>query len=204
MKRTRLLIVGVIAALTAAIAIAAAAFAGTSNDVSTGFTISSGTAVDRGSFSAQDHWFLDEIGETGAITKIGERDGTTFYEGTSKDGGKCFMTGARSGGGGLSGGCPSSAQLEQPLVDMSGVCIDPTTGEGRLGRIEGIAADGIVSIAVVDEAGALHATPVVGNIYKMPAADFPVDRPCAGFKSRAIVALDKNGAQVFTRALVIN
>ena len=98
----------------------------------------------------------------------------------------------------------SSAQLEQPLIDMSSVCIDPTTGHGRLGRIEGIAADGIASVAVVDEEGALHETPVVGNIYKMPAADIPSDLPCAGFKSRAIVALDDSGSQVFTKALAIN
>jgi hypothetical protein len=204
MKLPWLGIGGVVAVLAAATAITAVAFAGTSTGVSTGFTISSGTALDRSSFSAQDRWFLDEIGETGAMAKIGERDGTTFYEGTREDGGKCFFTGSGFGGGGLSGGCLISAQLEQPLVDMSGVCVDPATGRGRLGKIEGIAADGIVSVAVVDEEGVLHKTPVVGNIYKMPAADIPNDLPCAGFKSRAIVALEGNGSQVFTEAIVIN
>jgi hypothetical protein len=56
----------------------------------------------------------------------------------------------------------------------------------------------------MDEDGTLHETPVVGNIYKMPVADIPNDRPCAGFKSRAIVALDDSGSQVFTKALAIN
>jgi hypothetical protein len=202
MKRTRFLLVGIGVALTVAAGAAITAFAATSIDTAAGLTISSGVQVERSSFSAQDQWLLGNIGETGAITKIGVREGVSFYEGMNEDGGQCFMTGSRPSGGGLSGYCPrGSAQLEQPLVDSSAICMDPASGNWRLARIEGIAADRISAVGVIDAEGALHTTPVVGNVYKMASSDIPTGSPCPGFGARAVVALDGNGSVVFTKSL---
>jgi S-formylglutathione hydrolase FrmB len=79
--------------------------------------------------------------------------------------------------------------------------MDPANGNWRLARIEGIATDGISAVGVVDAEGALHTTPVVGNVYKMASSDFPASSPCPGFEARAIVALDANGSVVFTKSL---
>ncbi|MGD0274290.1 MAG: hypothetical protein ABSB96_11250 [Gaiellaceae bacterium] len=202
MKRTRFLLVGVGVALTVAAGATITAFAGTSTETTAGLMISSGVPVERSSFSAQDQWLLGNIGETGAITKIGVREGVSFYEGTNEDGGQCFMTGSGRDGGGLSGGClKGAAQLEQPLVDMSGVCVDPASGDWRLARIEGIAADGISAVGVVDAEDALHTTPVVGNVYRMASSDIPTGSRCPGFEAQAIVALDEKGSVVFTKSL---
>jgi hypothetical protein len=201
MKRTRFLLVGVGVALAAAAGATLTAFAGTSTNTTASLTISSGVPVERSSFSAQDQWLLGIIGETGAIAKIGVREGVSFYEGTNEDGGQCFMTRSGSDGGGLSGGCSKgAAQLGQPLVDMSSICMDPANGDWRLARIEGIAADGISAVGVVDTKGALHTTPVVGNVYKMASSDVPTSSRCPGFEARAIVALDDNGSEVFTKS----
>lgn len=206
MKRKRVLIVGIGAVCTFAAAITAVTFAGAATDTSTGLTISSGVPVSRASFSAQDRWLLGNIGESGAIVKIGERGGVSFYEGTSEDGGKCFMTGTSSNGGGLSGGClRGSSELELPLVDMSSVCLNPSNGDWRLARIQGIATDGISAVGVVDAEGDLHKIPVTGNIYKMPSSDIPTDdRSCPGIEAKAIVALDENGSTVYRKSLSNN
>ena len=202
-KRILFLLAGVGVALAAGAGAGTAltTFAGASAGT-TGPTISSGIPVERGSFSAQDQWLLGNIGETGAITKIGVREGVSFYEGTNGDGGPCFMSGSDPDGGGLSGGCSrDSAPLEQPLVDMSGICMDPASGDWRLARIEGIAADGGSAVGVLDAEGALHTTPVVGNVYKMASGEIPTGSRCPGFQAQAIVALDENGSVVFTKSL---
>lgn len=201
MKRTRFLLAGVVVALAAATGATVTAFAEAPDDVAANLTISSGVPVERGSFSAQDQWLLGNIGETGAITKIGAREGVSFYEGTNEGGGQCFMTGSGPDGGGLSGGClPGSTQIEQPIVDMSGVCMDPASGDWRLARVEGIATDGISAVGVVDTEGVLHTTSVVGNVYKMASSDIPKGSPCPGFEVKAIVALDENGSQVYSKS----
>jgi hypothetical protein len=79
--------------------------------------------------------------------------------------------------------------------------MDPASGDWRLARIEGIAADGISAVGVVDAQGALHTTPVVGNVYEMASSDVPTGSRCPGFEARAIVALDGNGSVVFTKSL---
>jgi hypothetical protein len=99
-------------------------------------------------------------------------------------------------GVGLSGGCfRGSARLEQPLVDMSGIGMNPADGSFRLARVEGIAADGVAAVGVIDAEGILHTTPVIDNVYRMSPDELPSDQP------RAIVALDASGAQVFVKSL---
>lgn len=205
MKRKNVLIVGVSAFCMFAAAITAVAFAGAATDASRGLTISSGVSVNRASFSDQDRWLLSNIGETGAIVKIGERGGTFFYEGSNDDGEMCFMTGSNSDGGGLSGGCQSgSSKLEQSLVDMSSVCVNPESGDWRLARIQGIAADGISAVGVVDTEGVVHRIPVAENIYKMSSSDIPEDGSCPGIEAKAIVALDENGSSVYSKSFPTN
>jgi hypothetical protein len=201
-KGNRFLLAVASVALVAGTGAAIGAFAEGSAGTTGGPSISSGTPVERGSFSAQDQWLLGNIGETGTITKIGMREGVSFYEGTNEDGGPCFMSGSDPDGGGLSGGCSTGAsQLEQPLVDMSGICMDPASGDWRLARIEGIATDGVGAVGVLDVEGALHTTAVVGNVYKMASSEIPAGSRCPGFRAQAIVALDENGSVVFTKSL---
>ena len=201
MPRTRIVIAGVFACALLGAAGSAVALAETSGAPSVSYAISSGVPVDRASFSAQDLWLLSTIGESGAITKVGERGGISFYEGTDSGGAACFLTGSDPDGGGLSGGCLEGSELDQPLVDMSSVCMDPASGDWRLGRVEGIAADGVSAVGVVDSDGTLYTTPVVGNLYRMATEDMPPGRPCPGFQARAIVALDQNGSEIYSKPL---
>lgn len=196
MRRNQFLLVAVMGAAMA-ISGAAVAFAGGSAAPPVRATVSSGTPVARDSLSPNDQDMLARIGATGPITRLGALSGTTFYEIRAGDGGECFAFGLEAQGGGLSGGClGGSGQLTDPVVDMSIVAMNPADGTFQFRTVQGIAADGVSAVGVIDAGGIVHATPVVGNIYRMADGAVPMG-PIMAF-----VALDASGSTIYTKPLI--
>lgn len=153
-------------------------------------TISSGTAVARSGFNQSDQSMLARIGATGAISLVGSVGDSAYYSIAGVDGGHCYASGSVSSGG-LSGGCMPASVDVPAVVDMSGVVMSPTDGTWKLETLEGIAADDIAAVGFVDASGALHATPVKGNVYRLAGQAF------TGGSSSELVGLDSSGNRVF-------
>lgn len=191
MKRFRLLLVLTLGVSTT-IAGGALALGGSSTPPPP--TISAGVPVSRDSLEPNDQAMLVRIGATGAITRLGASNGTAFYEIAAAGGGACFAVGPEAGG--ISGGClGGSGRLEQPLIDMSVIAMNPADGTFRFRTIQGIAADGVRSVGVVAADGAVHTTPVVGNVYRMSDDAVPAGPIIA------LLALDSTGSTIFTKPL---
>lgn len=156
--------------------------------------VSSGVSVARTAFGTADQAILSRIGATGAITKVGSLGGTAFYSIAGSDGGHCYAVGSDTVGG-LSGGCMPAQASVPAVVDLSNIVMNPADGSWKLDTLEGIAADGIAQVGFADASGALHTTPVVGNVYRLAW------QALSGGPSSQIVGLDANGNRVFTEAL---
>lgn len=194
MKRRRFLLVAT-AAGTMAVAAATMALAGGSGALTDPPTVSGGVPVGPESLGPSDQAMLARIGATGPIKKLGALNGTAFYEIQAGDGGACFAFGSEANGG-LSGGClGGSGQLTQPIIDMSIIAMNPADRTFQFRTIQGIAADGVSAIGVLTPDGAVHATPVVSNVYRMADGAVPT-APITAF-----VALDAKGATIFTKPL---
>lgn len=183
--------------LVAVIAVAAAsavALASGGEQTDNDLAISSGVSVPRGAFSDQDRELLEASGATGAITKIGVRNNVAFYAIDAADGGRCYGFASEARGpvrlGSL--GCSDSSQLEQPLVDMSTIAMDPATGIWSLRDVQGVAADGVSLVGFVNSRGQLYTTHVVHNTYRMAAGELPTGQPVE------LVALDSSGNRIFS------
>lgn len=173
----------------------AGAIAAGSGPTTSGYTISSGTQVENDVFSAPDRQLLDELGATGRITKVGSLGGVAFYVVDTAGGGRCYGFGNASDGG-LSLGCSPTSELRLPISDMSIVALDPTDPDHRfeLRAFQGIAADGIASVAVIGQDGTVYSTPVVSNVYRMASSGVPRTQPLA------FAAFDAAGRRVYTES----
>lgn len=179
-------------AVVAVAATAVAAVAGGSSK-SAPPPFSAGTLVPRTAFSYADQAFLTRIGATGQITRLGSKDGVAFYSITSSDNGRCFATGAISGG--LSGGCLDASTPVPEVVDMSAVVMNPADASWRLQALQGVAADGIAKVGFVDATGTLHATRVTGNVYRLSGQSWQ------GGSASELRAFDAGGNLVFSESV---
>ena len=124
---------------------------------------------------------------SGPLSLLGIRDGRAFYRvGDARA--RCYAVGdARSVG---TVGAVICWDDSQPLMDFS--VVDLSSGsrsEMTFFRIEGIAADQVSSVGVLDSSGDVVArVPVVGNIYAMPAPP--------GTPGRGLVAFDSRGRRL--------
>jgi hypothetical protein len=185
------LVVGVVA-IVALAAGAAAAIAGRSTPPPAA-NFGTGTAVARSSLPAMDRAMLTHIGATGAIVRIGSHSGASFYEIASADGGRCFAFGRLAEG--LSGGCLDPAQPTPPVIDMSTISMDPSSGNWSMRTLQGIAADGIAKVQFVDGSGTVHTARVGGNVYRVDGAAWP-GGPTSGLR-----AFDAGGNRVFSESV---
>jgi len=192
MKRWKLVLLASVFVTGASITAGAVMAGGGFSDP--GFPVSAGTVISRDSLSLQDRALLDYLAATGTITRVGSSGDVTFYTVDTADGGRCY--GFMTAGEGLDLGCShGSSKLEQPLVDMSTVEMNPSSGSFRLRALQGIAADGVAAVGIVDENGDVHTTPVSENVYRWAGRDLPAGRP------RALLALDTSGHALFTVSL---
>lgn len=192
MNRILIVVLAIGAVLVAGVAGAIAAGNGSTTSE---YTIGSGTEVASNVFSIEDRQLLDQLGATGTITRVGSLRGTAFYTVNTADGGRCYGFGSTSTGG-LSLGCSTVSELQEPISDMSVVVLDPTDPDHRaeLREFQGIAADGVASVAIVARDGTLYSTPVVSNVYRMASSDVPHIQPSA------FVALDATGKRLSTES----
>lgn len=105
----------------------------------------------------------------GSVTALQTISARTFYrlDGTGR--GTCYGVGDTGGSFGFIS-CPTGAfpTVTHPLLDFSIVDISSTTRQVHLYRLEGIAADQVASVAVLDASGnVLTSTPVTNNVYHL-------------------------------------
>jgi hypothetical protein len=191
MKLKRIYLASAVALLAAAAGTIAAVAGGTGKPAPP--TFSPGVPVARGAFSHADQAFLARIGATGQITRLGSRDGVAFYSVTSSDNGRCFATGTITGG--LSGGCLDASKPVPQVVDLSALVMNPADASWRLETLQGVAAEGIAKVGFVDAAGALHATRVTGNVYRLSGQSWQ------GGSASELRAFDARGNLVFSESV---
>jgi hypothetical protein len=140
------------------------------------------------------------FGPRGAhVVRIGARDGIVFYELAHADGNRCYAAG-RVGEKNLFDmlACPAPDETfpsrEQPVFDLSVFELTPTpSGNGKIVRLSGLAADAVRSVGLIGDDGTLYRTPVVDNVYSTD--DLP------RVPVRALVAFDADGKQVYVQCL---
>jgi hypothetical protein len=186
--------------------------------------ITGGTPVSTARFSDQDLRFLsavargvspsdvpaskreqlESVGST-RIRQIAVRDGRTFFVIDKSDGSHCYAVGDE-GDSNLFGGieCPAASYFPtptHPILDMSAVRLSPTDSQRQLTlmRLEGFAADGVASVAVITASGQITAdTPVIDNVYSAQGNQLP-DQPING-----LVAFGADGKQLYSQCLTRN
>jgi hypothetical protein len=175
------------AVAAAAIAVPAAAFAGDIGGM-LGFSTKGQPVATSATPFAQISGLnqaLQELGVPSTLQLLAQRDAIAFYAARRPDGIVCFAVDSGRGKGvGCDLGSPSGARFpsaERPIIDFS--------RDGA--QLAGFAADGVVSVALVDAAGATIATaPVIGNVY----ADANPPSGAVG-----VEALDAHGTVIYRR-----
>ena len=191
MKLNRIQLAAAVAVLAAAAGALVAVAGGSGKPAPP--TFSAGTPVARTAFSHADQAFLTRIGASGQITRLGSKDGATFYVIASPDSGSCFASGTSVGG--LSGGCLDPGMPAPRVVDLSTTVVNPADGTWQLRSLQGIAADGILKVGFVDAAGMLHTTRVVGNVYRLSGQSWQ------GGSASGLRAFDAHGDLVFSESV---
>lgn len=160
-----------------------------------------GVAVDPTSLSARDQAFLSSIGATTDVRLLGEVAQRAFYSAVTGSGANCFLTGPAGDVDAhfASGGCLTTADFPSattPILDDSSFW-SPRPSNGvrivELRVLSGFAADGVVSVGVIDATGDYVATPVRNNIYREVLA--------APVIARELVAKSKDGHVVYRARL---
>lgn len=130
---------------------------------------------------------------------LGERGGHAFYIVSALTGGLCVAMGPRGSYGLAVLACPHGSaaapfpSLEEPLLGVSGVDYEPTSGGIQYFTLEGFAADGIARVGLIGDDGILYDAAVVQNIYYRKLG--------TAVSARALVAYDRSGAVVYRREL---
>jgi hypothetical protein len=182
----------VAAGVVAGIVVAATAIGSGSHErgsTASSFTVSAkGTPVARSGNAMRQH----SGGPTNsAVSLLGIREGRAFYRvGDSSQ--SCYAVGPATSIGDL--GATICWDRGLAVMDFSVVEPSPQTGEVRLVRAEGIAADQVASVAVTDAGGGVLARgPVARNIYSIENVP---RRPIA-----RLIALDASGRTIFSKSL---
>lgn len=134
-----------------------------------------------------------------SLRLLDNREGTRFYTAESTKGQPCFLT-SRSDAprrefsvvACLGAGEALVPSEDRPLVDFSAARRAPGSLLPEVQALTGFAADGVASVALVDEAGQLHSVPVRNNVY--------VSDELSGITAQALVALDRSGNVVYRRS----
>ncbi len=184
-KKVRVLIATAVVLVAAAVS---GLVASTYGEASDGYSIAAGTPTPQGEFGTVSRQRLASLGPV-QVFRLGTQSDRTYYKIKRADGQTCYA-GATTGFPPtlLDIGClRGNDEVPLPLIDMSGVVMDPSTGVVlRLARVEGVAANEVVLVGV-EVGGRLAATtPVVNNVYR-----FGGNLPSG---ADAIVAINRAGA----------
>jgi hypothetical protein len=141
------------------------------------------------------HEQLSRLGGT-TIREIAARDGRSYFVIDKADGSHCYAVGSTNGTDFFDEiECPRSPvfpSAARPILNMTVYRRLPSSGEGWKFRLEGIAADGVASVALLGENGdLLDETAVIDNVF-LRVVDLPTVKPVA------VVALDPNGNRLYT------
>jgi hypothetical protein len=132
----------------------------------------------------------------GQLRLLGEREGLSFYKMVGTDRGSCFGIGYGIGNDAALNliSCSIFPNNKEPVLDSSVFEFDKQSGVSRWDQVQGWAADGVASIAVLDEAANVVAEKTVtGNIYAITRSEL------AGTTATKILARDTSGATVFEK-----
>jgi hypothetical protein len=155
-----------------------------------------GTPVNGLDIAPGERSTLAEAGIALPVRLLSERAGIRFYVGKSAVGSSCFITGlalSRNPHFGVLT-CPSDfPSADLPILDYSPLTAAVTDRYPHVQRLAGFAADGIESVGVRDESGAVRWIDVSNNIYASE------DVPARG--ATAILARAANGEIVYSRSL---
>jgi len=195
MKRTVLL---ALIGLTVAAGVTTAALAlGHTGASSTRSSFSpTGRPVDPATLPARERTTLEEARVT-SVRFVREAAGVRFYTGRSEAGATCLITGivlsAEPHFGVLA--CPASdfPSAELPIYDYSPRRAALADRYPHLQYLAGFAVDGIRSVGVRDEQGAVHWTHVVDNTY--------ASRDVPAAVATEILARDESGEVAYTQNL---
>jgi hypothetical protein len=192
MKKAVAAAVGVAVVATAAV-IGLAARSGTASH---GYTIGPGVPVAVTDFVAISQDRLHGLGAS-KIALLGAR-GDRAYLKIQRDSGETCYAASRAGVARelLDVSClEGSDQMPTPLIDMSGIAVDPSTGLVlRLVQVEGIAADEVAKVGIEAGGHLVATTPVANNVYRFPKAALPA-------RADAVVALSKSGAELWRKPI---
>jgi hypothetical protein len=138
----------------------------------------------------------------GSARQVGQQDDTTFFiaDGTHNANERCFIV-AHGAGAATSPGITACGDANKisfppqvPLLNLSTFAVTQGSGEyPMLTRLQGFAGEGVAAVGVVDVNGAVHRTPVIGNVY---AKRNPVKAPVT-----ALLALSRSGKTLYTIAI---
>ena len=181
--------IAIAVALAAAVAIPATAFAGKLGDllgISNGGTpVSLGTVM-PGETKLDDAMQTLKVG--GTMQSLGTLNGVAFYATRNADGNFCFAMVHVDGQPGKGFGCDLNAD-DFPSADVQALTFPD------LNRLQGVAADGVATVQVLDANGnVLDSTPVENNLFAS-TTDLP-DGAAA-----AIRTLDADGNVIVTQQL---
>lgn len=140
---------------------------------------------------------LERIGVAGSVALLASRGPDAFYRITDSARGTCYGIGRSSFSPVTRASrlgvvfCPSQfPSAERPVLNMS-VSSEVLGQAPRFTRVEGFAADGVVSVSVTDSSGAIVSTvPITNNVFRL--AHLP-DRPMTG-----LLAFDGGGNIVYS------
>ena len=130
----------------------------------------------------------------GTISLLRAASGRNVYRISGTPRGTCYGSGP-SGlpailGVEMCGFAPPFPSADRPVLDFSVIDVQPSSSSIWLGRIEGVASDGVTAVSWFDAAGGIVVrVPVEGNVYSL--RDPPLS-PVAGY-----VATDASGRELY-------
>ncbi len=195
MKRTKLNVV-VIGVCMVLVASAVAVAAGTGQTDSRPYSAEPGTPVPAAELSVLARGILAYAGGVRAVSILGTRGDHVFYRIATASGDACYAMG-KAGVPRQLGvvGCLDGDNITTPLIDMSTVVVDPSNGSVvRLARVEGVAADQVVRVAIEANGTIGAETEVRSNVYRFEETAIPEG-------ADAILALDAGGAILWRKPI---
>ncbi len=163
---------------------------------SAGYTISAGIPTAISSLSAISQKRLAAVDAT-EVRLLGVMQGRAYYKIKRATGQTCYGAATISAPPALLDiGClRGGEEMPAALLDMSGVAIDPATGNVvRIAQVEGIAANEVSEVAMEAGGSTIARIRVTDNVYRFSPGEIPP-------RVDAIVALDASGRVLWKKVL---
>jgi hypothetical protein len=161
-----------------------------------GFSVGAGEPIAAASFSAVSQRRLEALGAS-RIGLLGARGGRAYLKIQRTSGETCYGA-ARTGASRelLDVAClDGSNEMPTPVVDMSGVAVDPATGAVvHVVQVEGVAADQVATVGIEVDGRIVATTPVANNVYRFQAGTLPAEPD-------AVVGFSKSGDELWRKPI---